>query len=353
MEFKKERNFINVYNGTDKLGGWNILTGEFIGKSGKVVKGVPSCFNYDNLDYFNRDLLKGAIYMFRQYWGNPNNQRWYGIYTPKRANRLEQMLSVGLYPANDKDLDSNITLSKDVVEYIKIKYNGQYNNHHVLRYVTVEKYSAQLPDNPPSWVQYVIPELVDEGIPSSFFIPAIRRGINEHWEYLLGFDSYRIENAISKMLIDYYKYSMTMWGTVKVEPNIATNVCKIRKLYKDYEDAHYDEMLKVNNDKSWLYFENHLLFAKPLLNKNEFHAEAEAQHNCVENIYMAKVKRGDTHIVTIRYKDLPEQAYITCEVNNHGQIIQYLTACNNYVSDRGGKEFRELYQTHLLSSLKE
>ena len=351
MEFKKERNFINAYDGTTKLGGWNITTGEFVGKSGKVVKSTPSCFTYNNLQYFRTDVLSGAVRMFREYWGN-NDHRWYGDYTPARANRFEQMISVGIYPARHDDLDTTITLTKDLVAWIKENYNGQYMNHHVLRFVTVNQYYAQLPDNPPEWIQDVIPDLVENEIPSTFFIPAIRRAINEHWEYLLGNDLYRRNSTLSNIFKDYYKCSMAMYGKVNVEPNMLTAVCKIRKLYKDYEDAHYDEILKANNDKPWLYFENNLLTAKPLLTKAEFHDEASRQHNCVESMYMERVRDGITHVVSIRYKNLPEQSYITCEVNNRGQIVQYLTACNNRVTDRGGIEFQRLYAEHLLSSLK-
>lgn len=351
MEFKKERNFINAYEGTIKLGGWNISTGEFIGKSGKPVKSTPACFTYNNLQYFRTDILTGAIRMFREHWG-ANDHRWYGDYTPARANRLEQMISVGIYPARTDDLDTKITLSKDLVAWIKENCDGVYMNNRVLRYVTVQQYYSQLPDNPPEWVQDVIPSLVENEIPSTFFIPAIRRAINENIGFVLGNDNYRRNNVITSILTDYYRYSMAMWGKVELKPNILTDVCKIRKLYKDYENAHYDELLKANNDKPWLYFENHLLVARPLLTKAEFHAEASAQHNCVESMYMERVRDGITHVVTIRYKNLPNQCYITCEVNNQGHIVQYLTACNNYVTDRGGKEFRDQYQAHLHSSLK-
>ena len=353
LEFKKERNFINAYDATTKVGGWNISTGEFIGKSGKIVKGVPTCFVYGNLDYLSRNILSGAIRMFREYWGNTANQHWYGDYTVDRANRFEQMISLGIYPSDYRDLDSTTPLTKDLVNWIKTECNGSYNSNRINRHLSFAKYRSQLPEEIPGWVSTILCDLVEANIPSTFFIPALKRGIDEQWEYLLGSSSYRRDAVLYEIIVDYYRYSMKMWGNAKVEPNMLSKVCKIRKLYKDYENAHYDEILKENNDKSWLYFENHLLIAKPLLTREQFHDEATRQHNCVENLYMDRVKEGKTHVVSIRYKNLPDQSYITCEVSNSGKIIQYLTACNNRVTDRGGIDFQILYQNHLSSSLKE
>ena len=352
MEVRKERNFINAYDGETKLGGWNISTGEFIGKSGKPVKGTPACFTYTHLEWFGADILTGAIRMYREYWGS-NNNHWAGNYTPARANRLEQMISVGIYPCSVEDLDSTIPLTKDIVNWIQNRCHGSYQSRTVEQYTAMQKYAKQLPENPPEWVEEVIPVMVRNDIPSSFFIPAIRRLMNEGIDYLFQSNYYRIYNVVTDVLRDYYKYSMSMWGNVKVEPNILTNVCKIRKLYQEYQNAHYDELLKEHNDKEWLYFENHLLTARPLLTKADFHDEAEKQHNCVERLYMEKVRDGETHIVSIRYKDLPDQPYVTCEVNNQGKIVQYLTVLNHRVTDRGGMEFEKLYQNHLLSSFKE
>lgn len=350
MELKKERNFINAYEGTTKLGSWNISTGQFIGKSGKPVKTVPSCFTYDKLQWFGMSLLGGAIRMYREYWSNPY-RTWCGSYTTDRANRMEQLLSLGLYPNRHTDLDSTVPLTKDLVEWLKNSFDGEYTDARATQFVITKKYRSQLPENYPSWVNTVMVSLEQNSIPTSFSIPALRRAINEHWEYMVS--DFRVESYIGELISDYYKYSMTMWGKVNVEPNMPTKICTIRFLYKEYSDKHYNEVLKAFNDKPWLYFENDTLIARPLVSKTEFHEEAQSQHNCVERIYMERVHSGLTHIVTIRYKHLPEQTYITCEVDNNGHIIQYLTACNNIVTDRGGIQFREQYSDHLLSSLNE
>lgn len=349
MEFKKERNFINAYEGDQKLGGWNITTGQFIGKSGKPVKSVPNCFTYDHLYNFRHNLLTGAVKMYREYWMSMNH--FYGDYTPARANRLEQMISVGIYPNTPSDLDSTVTLNKDLVKWIINNHRGMYHTGAVNRYIALMQYCPQLPENLPDWVSNTLTELIDENIPSSFFIPALRRAINEHWDILFKDYLYNVSGTIAKIISDYYNYSMTMWGQVNSEPNMLTHICKIRTLYKEYLDIHYNEVLAKNNDKPWLYLENELFKAYPLLTRDQFHAEAEAQHNCVESMYMERVKDGSTHVVVIRKKTDPNTSYITCEVNNQGEIIQYLFAFNRRVYDKDAQNFKELYQSFLYSSL--
>lgn len=349
MDFKKERNIIFAYEGNTRLGGWNISTGEFIGKSGKVIKGTPTCFTYENLGFMHDNLLSGAIRMYRENWQDKSNY-FRGAYTPNRANRLEQMISVGIYPSHYNDLDSTIALTKDVVNWVKETYSGRYIDGRVNEYVIIHKFSIQIP-NMPKWVQRVIPRLINEQIPESFFVPCLKRAINEAWDFITD-NIYNDVEFFTGIITDYYRMSMQMWGKVNIEPNILSNICKIRKLHKAYVKEHYDEMLTANNDKPWLYFENELLTAKPLLTKQDFHDEAEAQHNCVERMYMEKVKDGETHVVRIRYKSDLDHAYITCEVNNRGRIIQYLTACNNHVTDRGGITFFKQYQDHLFSHVE-
>ena len=57
MNFVKERNFIVAYYCGEKQGAWDIISGQFIGKSGKPVKSVPSCFTYNNLPCFDQACI--------------------------------------------------------------------------------------------------------------------------------------------------------------------------------------------------------------------------------------------------------------------------------------------------------
>ena len=343
MDLMKERNIIYAYERGERLGGWNITTGEFIGKSGKVVKSNPSCFVMRNLYNFPTDILSGAIRFYRDCFHN------YRPYTPERGNRLEQMISVGIYPAFWADLDSTEPLTKDLVDWIKTNKHNVYESNAVTEYIASKNYLSKLPNNPPTWAMKVIGRMVGEKIPSTYFIPAVRRAIHENWDYLT-IEDYRKESDIFYLLFDYYKQSMAMWGKVEVKPNLLTAVCTVRKLHKEYMDKHNDELIKLNNDLPWLYFENDNYIVRPLLSKEEFHKEAVAQHNCVESMYMSEVREGKTHVVTVRHKDTPNVPHITCEVNNKGTIVQYYLAFNYCPKTAEDIAFNAIYQQHLTAT---
>lgn len=80
--------------------------------------------------------------------------------------------------------------------------------------------------------------------------------------------------------------------------------------------------------------------------REDFKAEADAQHNCVYSMYLNEVIDGKTHVVFIRRKNNPTKSLITCEVRN-GKIWQYLEKFNNRPSDSALIDFKNAYQAHL------
>ena len=121
MEFRKERNFIVAYDGVIKLGAWDISSGSFIGKSGKPVKTVPSCFTYRNLPSYRRGTndLAYAIYWYRTQLSNN--------YTNVMGAHFEQLLSLGLFPSSIPSLYEKPNLNKKIVEYLKEENQGYYD----------------------------------------------------------------------------------------------------------------------------------------------------------------------------------------------------------------------------------
>ena len=87
------------------------------------------------------------------------------------------------------------------------------------------------------------------------------------------------------------------------------------------------EEIRANNDLPYLYYRDDDWIVVPLLSAEDFHREAEQQHNCVERIYMEQVQKGRTHVISLRLACRPDRSYITCEVKN-GKIEQWLTANN-------------------------
>ena len=103
------------------------------------------------------------------------------------------------------------------------------------------------------------------------------------------------------------------------------------------------------NKREALSFEDENFMVVIPQTRDDFKAEADAQHNCVYSMYLEKVINGDTHVVFVRRKDNPTRSLITCEVRN-GRIVQFLEKYNRSPSDPALDTFRVAYQSHLYNS---
>ena len=344
MEFRKERNFIVAYDGVIKLGAWDISSGSFIGKSGKPVKTVPSCFTYKNLPSWRRGTndLAYAIYWYRTHL--------YNNYTNIMGAHFEQLLSLGLFPSSTLSLYDKPNLNKKIVEYLKEENNSYYDSVKVARYLTLTQYEQYI-NTLPDWAKEVFSDLLRANIPADYIKTALNRAILEHVDAFYR-NQYVLSSSIINVLKDYYDISMKLFNKVEVEKNFLSKYAVLKYLAEEYKNKHYNEELVRNNDKSWLYYENETFIVKPILTKEDFHKEAEAQHNCVERLYMEKVYKGETHIVTVRRKSDPDKSYITCEVSDDGRIWQYLARCNETPKEQSAKNFRAEYANHLNKNYK-
>lgn len=111
--------------------------------------------------------------------------------------------------------------------------------------------------------------------------------------------------------------------------------------------AEFNKLLNENNNKNWLYFEDETFMCRPLLTCAQFHDEATQQNNCVERLYLEKVVKGHTHIVSIRRKSSPDTSCITCEINNDYEIVQYLLANNSQELKKDEEVFYKKLKAHL------
>ena len=98
-----------------------------------------------------------------------------------------------------------------------------------------------------------------------------------------------------------------------------------------------------------LFFEDDDFITIIPTNRKEFQQEADEQHNCVYSMYYEKVCKRLTHIIFVRRKNEPKKSYITCEVDNNGNIIQYLERFNKEVKDVDARFFKRAYQQYLYS----
>lgn len=362
MEIRKERNILAAYENGVKVGGFNLSDGTWIGKSGKQVKRSPNCFTYDNLSdvdcWSNRDmnerLRARAIEMYRRYFDGANGEY---EYTPARGQRLEALLSLGLYPNTVQDLDDTTKLTKEVVRFFKedcktTLYSASRYLHHVQR-----QKLAVLADEEgmPIWTQRFVDGLSgsDFDAPIDYYRSAIKRLDKEKaWDFFS--QTCNTSDPLSyiyRAIVNYYHIAMKLFGSVKVERNFLVNLSEIYALKKKYDDEHYNEKLAKNNDLPALYYEDETFFIRPLLTRDEFHDEGEQQRNCVERMYMSRVHDGYTHVVQVRRKDNPKKALITCEVYLTGKIYQWLAFGNSHPSSEYSA-LKNAYEAHLRENFK-
>ena len=348
MDYRKEQNFMVAYDENENMRGkWNILTNQYIGVRGAVIKSKPVAFRLDPIhmpQYLYRALE--AVAECNQY--HP--------FTEAVGQRLEQIISLRLcvdyfygmieFLATDKT-----PLTKDVVRFIEEEYNGRYSKESIQQYKNYKENKGFLDrcGDQKKWAIEVIDCLkkYHEGeIPKEFVQGMIIRGIHEkiYHEYM--------SNAFATLLEKWITAIETLGDTLEVKHNILTNYVILRYLENQYRQEHYDDILKNFNDKEWLYYENDNYIVRPLISRADFHIEAEYQQNCVERMYMDRVYEGKTHVVAVRKKDKPDVPYITCEVRNGGDIWQYLYRFNNYVDKVEDRAFYDEYQNHLNTSKK-
>ena len=345
MDYRKERNFIVAYDGDKCRGKWNILTNEYVGIKGAVVKSKPTAFAPNAILTGHLTPMLAILRTVHSQCGT------YYPFTPEHGKRLEEIASVGLTIRDDYYTwrwmtTDKIALTKECVSYLTDNFGGVYSRQNMENYRIYKDHKGFLSKltEQKAWASDVIGE-VRSDVPNEFVHGMIIRGIHEKV-----FHSHRA-NSFAHIITSWYDMIQKLGDKLEVKHNILTNYTILEWLYNEYKNAHYDEELRKNNDKPFLYFENEEYIVRPLLSRQEFHDEAEAQHNCVERMYMDYVYNNQTYVVTVRRKSNPTESFITCEVNHSGRINQYLYGSNRYV--HGGSEyaFKLLYQEHLASSL--
>lgn len=162
---------------------------------------------------------------------------------------------------------------------------------------------------------------------------------HECWEQLDGF--YSMSKAVER-----YITLCNELGKERTYKNMFLAICQMEMEKRlALEAGSKDYQLNAN-----LAFEdNNFVVLVPTVAK-EFEAEADYQQNCVYRAYYPKVLKHETHIVFIRHKTEPEKPYITCEVNNDGEIVQYLTRfnyCVDWNTDVLGFQFQKIYADYL------
>lgn len=328
MEYRKERNLICAYNENNELRGKvDLLTNEFYGVHGTKIKSKPACFTYDLIAEAVQDAVTTGLMLFLK---NNNKSNFYSA--PQdiaRCQRLEQIISVGLKLHVDSSTwyylcTGTERLTKDAVQYLKDNNNGYYDRDMLKAYAVTASFKdflEKIDEEDRQYARTVLARVNQELLPREFLQQMIYYGIHEKIQ--IHTNTYEFSNLIH----DWYNKCTEMEQKVEAKRNVKTSYDMLCWEYKQFKNKKLDEDLK-KNDVPFLHFETDEYIVVPLCSRKDFHDEAQAQHNCVESMYMERVANGRTHVVGVRKKNNPTVPFITCEVAKDGTIVQFLYACN-------------------------
>lgn len=345
MEYRKEKHYIVAQEG-DKTWKWDFLTNTFIGVKGQALRSIAAPFALKVIDHgITNTNLQNAYILIRQ------NVSKNSPFIPQCGKRLEEVVSVGLdisvsWRTYDFLATDTIKLDKECVNFINEHYNGVYSPNSICAYKikkTFKNIFIKYPEHE-NWLQNVFSATDDIDI--NFIGNMAERGIHEKVFALYSGSSF------GHLINEWYKISTKIGEKPEVKHNILTNYTILLWLNTEWTKTHLNDLIKTNNDLEWLYYSTDEYIIRPLLSTEDFHKEAEAQHNCVERMYMNRVADGTTHVVVVRKKSDPDTSLITCEVTNDRRINQYLYKFNQHVHfDDPLSDLKVEYQRHLQSSL--
>lgn len=164
---------------------------------------------------------------------------------------------------------------------------------------------------------------------------------HENWEYLD-----KVIHSTNTYICSYifrYIQLCNLLHHERTYKNLFQSICMMEKEKELMADKLYLEYQK----KAPLFFEDENFTVLIPTTTDEFKEEADYQQNCVFHLYYPRVRNCETHVVFIRKKSDINTPYITCEVNNAGKIVQYLTRFNRNVTDDNAKAFGIAYQEYL------
>lgn len=336
IEVKKEKAIVRFYDGNALIGGLNFATGEWIGKSNRIVKNMPRELRTDYK--FSPEAAKWKIAI-----------DWYAShYNLSNATKLLEymeratIVNLEMWPEDftEKELQS-LSFKASFVEEWK-KFNGNAvltaNGYRAFLFQKEKEkkasshhyslYFCNLLDTYMSWA-WPLCALWDD----LFFLIQHNR---------LFLCSIPTTFSILSLWVKYCEY---MEEPVRTKNPIFIALDDIIKRYEANKNKILDDCIRKSNDKPYLYFEDATFVARPLLSAAEIHTEAQQQANCLERLYLNKIAKGETNVVVVRRKKEPDTAYITCEVKN-GAIVQWKTYYNG-TPPASTNSFKKAYQDHV------
>lgn len=345
---EKVKNLFVVTLENGKQTYFDFADGNIYGVSGKVIKGfnteakkiLKSEQNENFLAmYFYERTLTYPFYTGMKNWPTALVETLYSLYASRYSVDTLGRIAEFCYENNFK-LDKNgvKALTKALADMEDDNGELRYLSSYLLRDKITEISYSYLPEKIIPLISIANTEmkkyLIEDAQKIAF------RYEHENWDCL------NEEFYGDKYIYSYVRRYIQLCNLLHHErtyKNLYQSICMMEK-----EKSLMTDKLCIEYQKNApLFFEDENFTVLIPTTADEFKEEADYQQNCVFRLYYPKVRACSTHVVFIRKKSDINTPYITCEITDCGNIIQYLTRFNHKVEDNDAKAFKVAYQKYL------
>ena len=351
----KEKNMLYFTNNQNRTYSLDINKGGFISTQGKPMASVPSGFVACLRDMEKSEMSTLLRYM--RYMHEHMNCNYVEIV--KEADMLticDKLDAIGFKPEYDWDIFHNDSNLKTIADNFKAFARAYMENNDI----DIENFCKNVKLNHYIAKYHITNHYAIEDCRLVSLIESLENFLNGEAVYmamhyvnkgLLEFHSNDGVYNITNKLCNFFEISKAIGHTPTKDDFYRQyiNVMRTYRMRKQEIDATAIVNQLAKHSKAW-DFENDMFTIIVPTSPADFEAEANVQHNCVFSTYMQKVVRGETNVVFVRKKDNVDHPFITCEVDNCGNIRQYLLH-HNYSPEYGTAEmaFKVEFQEYLRS----
>lgn len=346
---EKVKNLFVVTLENGKQTYFDFADGNIYGVSGKVIKGfsaeakkILKSEQDENFlaMYFYERTLSYPYYTGMKKWSTALVETIYSLYASRYSVDALGGIAEFCY-------ENNFKLDKNGVKVLTQALANMEDENGKLRYVSTHSLKNQIAKISYSYLPEKVISLIS--IANTFEMKKYLiedaqkiafRYEHENWDCL------NEEFYGNKYIYSYVRRYIQLCNLLHHErtyKNLYQSICMMEKekaLMADKACIEYQQ-------NAPLFFEDENFTVLIPTTADEFKKEAGYQQNCVFRLYYPKVRACSTHVVFIRRKFNIDTPYITCEVTDCGNILQYLTRFNHEVVDDDAKAFKVAYQKFL------
>lgn len=346
---EKVKNLFVVTLENGKQTYFDFADGNIYGVSGKVIKGfgaeakkILKSEQDENFlaMYFYERTLSYPYYTGMKKWSTALVETIYSLYASRYSVDALGGIAEFCY-------ENNFKLDKNGVKVLTQALANMEDENGKLRYVSTYSLKNQIAKISYSYLPEKVISLIS--IANTFEMKKYLiedaqkiafRYEHENWDCL---DEEFYGNKYIYSYVRRYIQLCNLLHHERTYKNLYQSICMMEKekaLMADKACIEYQQ-------NAPLFFEDENFTVLIPTTVDEFKKEADYQQNCVFRLYYPKVRACSTHVVFIRKKFDIHTPYITCEVTNCGNILQYLTRFNHEVTDDSAKAFKVAYQKYL------